>query len=73
MSKSTFTADYRALLAKLKGARATAGLTQDEAAKLLGKPQSYVSKCEQGERRIDVIELKAFARIYGKPLSFFTG
>lgn len=72
MPKSTFTKDYRALLAKLKEARVAAGLTQDEAAKLLGKPQSYVSKCEQGERRIDVIELKAFVRIYGKPLAFFT-
>lgn len=72
MPKSTFTKDYRALLAKLKEARVAAGLTQDEAAKLLGKPQSYVSKCEQGERRIDVIELKAFVRIYGKPLDFFT-
>lgn len=72
MPKSTFTKDYRALLAKLKAARVAAGLTQDEAAKLLGKPQSYVSKCEQGERRIDVIELKTFARIYGKPLDFFT-
>lgn len=72
MSKSTFTKDYRTLLVKLKAARAAASLTQDEAAKLLGKPQSYVSKCEQGERRIDVIELKAFARIYGKPLAFFT-
>jgi hypothetical protein len=32
---------------------------------------SYLSKCESGERRVDVIELEAFAKLYGKPLSFF--
>lgn len=29
------------------------------------------SKCESGDRRVDVIELKAFARLYGKPLDYF--
>jgi transcriptional regulator with XRE-family HTH domain len=48
-----------------------AGLTQTEAARRLGKPQSYVSKCESGERRVDVVELKALARIYGVPLKYF--
>ncbi len=49
-----------------------AGLSQTEAARRLGKPQSYVSKCESGERRVDVVELKAFARVYGLPVSFFS-
>jgi hypothetical protein len=34
----------------------------------LGYPQS---KCESGERRVDVIELTEFARLYGRPLDFF--
>jgi hypothetical protein len=34
-------------------------------------PQSVVSKSESGERRIDVVELQEFARLYGKPLDFF--
>jgi hypothetical protein len=48
-----------------------AGLTQVEAARALKRPQSFVSKCESGERRVDVIELEAFARLYRKPILFF--
>ena len=46
-------------------------LTQSEVANRLGRPQSYVSKCESGERRIDIVELSAFANLYGKRLEFF--
>ena len=60
-------------LAQLKGAREKAGLTQSQAAILMGRPQSFVSKCESGERRIDVIELDEFARLYRKPIGFFLG
>jgi len=62
---------YRAFLRQLRQARQDAGLTQQEVASRLGKPQSFVSKCESGERRVDVIELVRFASIYGKPLEFF--
>lgn len=62
---------YQTLGRLLRQAREEAGLNQVEAASLIGKPQSFISKCESGERRIDVIELKAFARLYGKDLSFF--
>jgi len=37
----------------------------------LGKRQPFVSKCEMGERRVDIIELQAFAEIYGKRLDYF--
>ncbi len=67
-----WSSEYKAFLKKLQQARAEARLTQVDAAKKLGKPQSYVSKCESGERRIDVIELQKFAQIYKKPLSFFS-
>jgi hypothetical protein len=33
--------------------------------------QSYVSKCESGERRVDVLEFREFARLYRKPLRWF--
>jgi len=42
-------------------------------ARKLRRPQSFVSKCESGERRVDVIELAEFARLYSKSLSFFVG
>jgi len=42
-----------------------------EVAKKLRHPQSYVSKCESGERRVDVVELVEFARLYRKELAYF--
>ena len=50
---------------RLKEARRRAGLTQAEAARALGQPQNFVSKCETGERRIDPIELADFMALYG--------
>ena len=64
-------ARYARLLGLLRQARKEAAMTQVEAAQALGKPQSYISKCEAGERRIDVVELERFAKVYGKPLAFF--
>lgn len=46
-----------ALTALLKTLRSEAGLTQTEMAAVLGKPQSYVSKYESGERRLDFVEV----------------
>lgn len=70
MSKTIFTRDHKDLIEKLKKAREDAGLDQAEVAKLLGKTQSYVSKVEAGQRRIDIVALKDFARIYKKPISY---
>ncbi len=42
------------------------GLTQVQVAKKVRKPQSWVSKSESGERRLDPVELCTLARIYGK-------
>lgn len=62
---------YTAFLKRLRRARTDAGLSQTEAARRLGKPQSFVSKCESGERRVDVVELLGFARVYGVAITFF--
>jgi len=39
------------------------GLTQTQVAKALGKPQSFISKAESGERRLDVVELMEIRRV----------
>jgi transcriptional regulator with XRE-family HTH domain len=64
--------DYRAFLASLRKAREDAGLTQVEAARKLSRPQSFVSKVESGERRVDFVELQYLAKLYRKSISFFT-
>lgn len=71
MSKTIYSKEYKFVLSQLRNARMASGLTQKEVAKLISKPQPYISKCESGERRLDVTELNRFAKIYKKPLTFF--
>jgi transcriptional regulator with XRE-family HTH domain len=63
--------EYLAMVELLKQARQEAGLKQEEVAARLGKPQSYVSKVERAERRIDPPELARFAEVYSKPVDWF--
>lgn len=72
MDRSVHTPAYKALLATLIEAREAAGLTQVELAARLGATQSFVSKCERGERRIDVVEFVEFVRAMGaEPVKVF--
>lgn len=71
MPKAIYSKDHKYIVEQLKKARQGAGLEQAEVAKLLGKTQSHVSKVEAGQRRIDIIALKEFAKIYKKDISFF--
>jgi transcriptional regulator with XRE-family HTH domain len=52
-------------MAKIVDARNSAGLTQRDLAKKLGKPASFIGKIEAGERRLDLIEFVAIARAIG--------
>ena len=52
----------QALRDRLRGARESRGITQVDLALKLEKPQSFVSKYETGERRLDVLE---FAEVCG--------
>jgi transcriptional regulator with XRE-family HTH domain len=71
LKQADYIKKYRAFLLKLRQARKEAGLKQSDVARALRKPQSYVSKCESGERRVDFVELLEFARLYSKAVTFF--
>jgi transcriptional regulator with XRE-family HTH domain len=71
MNKAIYSKDHKIIVEQLKKARIEAGFDQVKVAALLGKTQSYISKIESGQRRIDIIQLKDFARIYKKPIDFF--
>lgn len=62
---------YDLMLERLIHAREEAGLSQRKVCDLMGMPHSFLSKCETGDRRIDVMEFLQLARLYGKPLDFF--
>lgn len=71
MKKTIYTREYKQLVAKLAKARQDAGYDQIKTAKLLKRSQSYISKVETGQLRLDAIQLKEFAKLYGKPIAFF--
>ena len=71
MKSSTYTSDYTHFLAELRSARAEAGVSQVQLADTLGQRQTYVSKCECGDRRLDVVELRAWVvALGGDPVGF---
>lgn len=61
--KSVHSEQYDALLTIITAARTELGFSQRELARLLHKPQSYVSKYERGERRLDVIEFLELCKV----------
>ena len=65
MRKSVHTRAYAVLRERLVAARHAAGLTQQELATRLGRPQSFVAKYEGGERRVDLVELFEIAKVLG--------
>ena len=71
MAKTIYSKEHRALVEKLKKARKKAGLDQSDVAKLLGISQSNISKMESGQRRIDIVQLKRFAKLYKKQIEYF--
>jgi len=74
MKQSTYSSDYGHLLAELRNARVEAGVSQVQLADALGQLQTYVSKCELGDRRLDVIELRTWViTLGGDPVAFMAG
>lgn len=71
MGESIHSKEYKEIIQKLIATRLNSGLTQVQAGVKLKKPQSYISKIERRERRIDVVELKQLLEIYKKTLKDF--
>lgn len=65
MKKSIYTRQYALFLELLRDTREQAGLTQQAIAAKLNATQSFVSKCERGERRLDVVELRTWCAALG--------
>lgn len=69
--KSDLSKKYELFQRLLVQAREDAGLSQQDVAEKLGRPQSYVSKCELGKRRMDVVEFLEIAQAVGfNPVDF---
>lgn len=65
MPRSVHSDRYREFLVRLRRAREDSELTQVAVAKKLRRHQSWVSKSESGERRLDPVEFHELARLYG--------
>ncbi len=73
MSKSIGTREQQVLIKLLRQFRLDAGISQSDLAELLHKPQSFVSKYESGERRLDILELRQVCRALKVKLADFVG
>jgi transcriptional regulator with XRE-family HTH domain len=74
MALALFSERYVAVIEELAAARRAVGVTQVELAARLEKPQSFVSKIERRERRIDPAEFYDWAIALGiSPLALFEG
>lgn len=71
MNKAIYSKEHKYIVKQLKKAREEVDLSQKQVAKFLHKTQSYVSKIEAGQRKIDVVQLKKFSKIYKKNLNYF--
>ena len=71
MEKSLFTENQKKLQRLLRDLREAKELRQEDVAEALDVPQSFVSKIESGERRLDILELRDVCEVLGVSLSRF--
>lgn len=69
--KTIFDPKYERIIHKLKKARLDMDLTQEYVGEKMGRYQSFIAKVENGERRLDIIELLKLADIYNKDIKDF--
>jgi transcriptional regulator with XRE-family HTH domain len=65
--------ERKAIADLLKEAREYLALSQDEVARAMKLPRSAISQIETGQRKVDALELKNFAHLYRRPVTYFTG
>ena len=71
MGRTIRTKEYALFIERMKKARQEAGLRQIDVAKKMNRPQSYISRVESGEYRLDILEVKKFAKLYKKSIDYF--
>jgi len=71
MEKSLFTREWQEVVTLLRTLRKERGITQEELAERIQEPQTFVSKCERGGRRLDLLEVREFCRAIGVPFVEF--
>lgn len=71
MATRAHLAEKKRFLSLVRQMRLDAGLRQADLARKLGEPQSFVSRYESGERRLDVLELRQICGMLGVSLADF--
>lgn len=71
MSKGIYSSDQQKLLTLLQQVRDNAGLSQNALAERIGRSQSFISKLETGESRLDLLELRQICKAVGISLLDF--
>lgn len=71
MSQTIYSKDHKRMISKLIKARIDADLTQEAVARRLRRTQSYISKIESGQRRLDIVQLKKLVKVYSKSVEDF--
>lgn len=70
-NKTIYTNQYKSLIERLCKARIDANLTQAQVAQSLGLTQSFISKVEAGQYRLDIVQIQHLAQLYKKSINYF--
>lgn len=62
---SVYSIEYQMVIKALREARVAGHITQEELGKALGRPQSFIAKVENGERRLDIVEFVHLCQLVG--------
>ncbi|QHQ18310.1 helix-turn-helix domain-containing protein [Pectobacterium parmentieri] len=60
---SIYSDEYQRVIKALREARVAKGITQESLAQALDRPQSFIAKVENGERRLDIVEFIHLSRL----------